>query len=167
MSSSGPADIGLRAVAAADAHFLRRLYAASRHELSLFGWSPPQMEAFLETQFSARERSYGEQFPGAADSIVLVGGEPAGRLLVARSGEEIRLVDIALVPEQRGGGIGTALIASLQAEAAAAGIPLALHVEAGNRAANLYRRLGFRLIAGDGVYQAMAWLPESAAVAGR
>ena len=159
----------LRPEAEADEAFLRRLYASSRSgELSMLGWSPAQLETFLEMQFNARARSYSERYPDAERLVILVGDEPAGRLFLNRTEAGIGLVDIALLPEYRGGGIGARLIAALQAEAAAAGQPVLLSVEAGNPAAELYRRLGFRLTAGDGVYQAMTWRPEPAdAVAGR
>jgi GNAT superfamily N-acetyltransferase len=161
MTTAGRSDFELRAVEPADARFLRRLYASSRaDELAVIGWQPEQLEAFLEMQFSARERHYGEQFPAADDFVILVGGQPAGRLCVDRSGGEMRIVDIALLPEHRGSGIGGALIAGLQEEALAAGLPMALQVEAGNPAANLYGRLGFVIDAGDGVYNAMRWLPQ-------
>ena len=163
MIVAGRSDIELRPVEAGDASFLRHLYAGSRPELALIKWREDQLEAFLEMQFSTRERQYREQFRGADNLIVLVGGQPSGRLYVPGTSAELRIVDIALLPEHRGGGIGSALIRSLQEEAAAAGLPLALHVEAGNRAANLYRRLGFVIDAGDGVYNAMRWLPQPVA----
>lgn len=160
---AGRSDLEFRAVEAADAPFLRRLYAGSRPELALIGWRQDQLEAFLEIQFSARERHYREQFPAADDLLVLRGAQPVGRLRVDRAGGEIRIVDIALLPEHRGAGIGSALVTALQEEATQAGLPLALHVEAGNPAANLYRRLGFVIDAGDGVYNAMRWLPQPVA----
>ena len=154
-------DIELRAVEPGDALFLRRLYAASRAgELAAVGWQPGQLEAFLEMQYGARERHYREQFPGADDLLVVVGGQPAGRLCVDRGKDEMRVVDIALLPEHRGSGIGSALLADLQAEATTSGLPLALEVEAGNPAANLYRRLGFVIDAADGVYNSMRWTAE-------
>ena len=158
---AGRSDFELRAVGPSDAPFLRRLYASTRAgELALVGWHSEELEAFLEMQFSARERHYREQFPSADDLLVLVGRRPAGRLCVDRGRGEMRVVDIALLPEHLGCGIGTALITSLQEEATMAGLPLALQVEAGNPAANLYRRLGFVIDAGDGVYNAMRWLPQ-------
>ena len=159
----GRSDIEIRPVEPSDAAFLRRLYSSGRPELSLVGWSSAQLEAFLEMQFSARERTYREQFPAADNLLILAGGQPAGRLYVERSRKEVRIVDIALLPEHRGTGIGSALITALQEEAAAAGLPLALHVETGNRAANLYRRLGFIIDAADSVYNAMRWLPQPVA----
>ena len=159
----------LRPEEAADEAFLRRLYASSRAgELGMLGWSPAQLETFLEMQFNARARSYSERYPEAEKLVILVGEEPAGRLFLNRTEAGIGIVDIALLPEHRGGGIGARLIAGLQAEGAAAGQAVVLSVEAGNPAARLYGRLGFQLSGGDGVYQAMAWLPEPAgAVAGR
>jgi ribosomal protein S18 acetylase RimI-like enzyme len=153
-------DLELRAVAAPDAPFLRRLYASSRAELAVLGWHEDQLEAFLEMQFSARERHYRAQFPAAQDLVILAGGQPVGRLFVARGRGEIRIVDIALLPGHRGRGMGSALITALQQEAAEAGLVLTLQVEAGNPAANLYRRLGFTMQPGSGVYNAMRWLPQ-------
>ncbi|HEY8679880.1 MAG TPA: GNAT family N-acetyltransferase [Candidatus Dormibacteraeota bacterium] len=161
MTAVRRSDIELRVVALGDEQFLRRLYASSRAgELAVVGWQPEQLEAFLEMQYSARERHYRKQFPDADDLLVLVGGQPAGRLCVNRGNQELRVVDIALLPEHRGSGIGGALIAGLQEEATTAGLPLALQVEAGNPAANLYRRLGFVSDAADGVYNSMRWTPE-------
>ena len=54
---------------------------------------------------------------------------------VARWADEIRIVDIALLPEYRGAGIGTPLLGELEDEAAAAGKPLSIHVERLNRRA--------------------------------
>ena len=84
--------------------------------------------------------------------MILAGGEPAGRLYVARWENELRIVDIALLPEFRGRGIGGALLAELLAEADAAGKPVSIHVERENRAMGLYRRLGFVEVEEVGVY---------------
>jgi GNAT superfamily N-acetyltransferase len=108
-------------------------------------------------QFLAQDQQYRATHPGAEDSVIVVDGHPAGRLWVARDGDGIRLLDIALLPEHRGRGIGTALIRRLQDEAAAQGLPLRLHVARTNPATSLYLRLGFHPEGGDGVYQAMAW----------
>jgi GNAT superfamily N-acetyltransferase len=161
MTAAGRSDIELRAVEPGDAQFLRRLYASTRAgELAVIGWQPEQLEAFLEMQYGARERHYREQFPGADDLLVLVGGQPAGRLCVDRGNGEMRVVDIAVLPEHRGSGIGSALLAGLQEEAGTAGLPLALQVEAGNPAGDLYHRLGFVIDAADGVYNSMRWTAQ-------
>jgi ribosomal protein S18 acetylase RimI-like enzyme len=86
-----------------------------------------------------------------------VNGQPAGRLYVAREEDELRIVDIALLPEHCNGGIGTTLLRRLQSEAVAAGKPLRVHVERFSPALRLYERLGFRQIADREVYLFMEW----------
>lgn len=78
-----------------------------------------------------------------------------GRLYVDRWTREIRIMDIALLPEHRGAGIGTRLLRELQEEARAAGKALSIHVEKFNPALRLYERLGFRAREDKGVYLLM------------
>jgi ribosomal protein S18 acetylase RimI-like enzyme len=148
----------LRPVAASDADLLFRLFASTREpELALTGLPAAQIDALLRMQFDAQDRQYRAAHPGAEDSVVLVAGRPAGRLRVAREDGALLLLDIVLLSEHRGRGIGTALIRDLQAEAASAGAPLRLHVALTNPATSLYLRLGFLPEGGGDVYQAMAW----------
>ena len=84
--------------------------------------------------------------------MIEVDGEPAGRLYVARWEDEIRVMDIALLPEHRGAGIGTRLLRDLLDEAEASGKKVTVHVELNNPALTLYQRLGFRPVAERGVY---------------
>jgi ribosomal protein S18 acetylase RimI-like enzyme len=148
----------LRPAEAADAEFLFRVFASTRApELALAGLPAAQIEALLRLQFRAQDEQYRAQHPGAEDSVVLVEGEPAGRLRVARDGRVIVLLDIAILPEHRGRGLGRALVRELQDEAATFGVPLRLHVARTNPATALYLRLGFVPDGGDDVYQAMTW----------
>ena len=115
-------------------------------------WDAAQKAAFVEMQFDAQHASYQEHYAGAAFDVILVFGQPAGRLYVSRESDEIRIVDIALLPAYCNRGIGTTLLRGLQSEAAAAGKPLRIHVERFNPALRLYERLGFTPIADRGVY---------------
>ena len=87
-------------------------------------------------------------------------GEPVGRLYVDRWPEEIRIVDISLLPEFRARGIGSALIRELQREARASTKTLSIHVERFNRALTLYRRLSFEAAGEHGVYLLLRWSPS-------
>ncbi len=98
-------------------------------------------------------------FPAARFDIVRYRGRRVGRLYVDRRADEIRIIDIALLPERRGDGIGGAMMQALLDEAAAAGKPVRIHVEKFNRALGLYRRLGFSQIEDQGVYLLMEWSP--------
>jgi ribosomal protein S18 acetylase RimI-like enzyme len=80
-------------------------------------------------------------------------GRPVGRLYLARLPDELRVVDIALLAEHRGRGIGQALMTAVIAEADAASVPVRLHVELWNPAGTWYERLGFRSIADGPVYR--------------
>jgi ribosomal protein S18 acetylase RimI-like enzyme len=84
--------------------------------------------------------------------VIAVDGEPVGRLYVHRGPSEIRIVDIALLPEHRGDGLGTLLLRDLLAEADAAGKSVTIHVERMNPALRLYERLGFSVAEDKGVY---------------
>jgi ribosomal protein S18 acetylase RimI-like enzyme len=138
-----PTGITLRPEQPEDEAFRFELYASTRtEELDACGWPPDMRSSFLRMQFRAQE-GYRTTFPRADFQIVQLGGVNIGRIIVDRAETEFRLVDIAVLPEHRNTGVGTALIRALVAEAAAAGKPFRLTVRKGHRAARLYQRLGF------------------------
>lgn len=141
-----------------DRAFLECLYASTReHEMCLLDWSREAKKAFIRQQFEAQHAHYRQHYSDAEFWIVEVGGRPVGRIYVQGRDDEIRLMDIALVPERKGKGIGTALMRRVLDIASEEGIPVRLHVEPDNRAVNLYRRLGFVKLEDRGVYQFMEW----------
>ncbi len=150
--------ITLRSITNQDDEFLCRVYASTRaEELAPVPWTPEEKNAFLRMQFNAQTKSYTENYRGAQFQIILVDGAPAGRLYVARWKKEIRIIDIALLPEYRNRGIGSQLLRDLLAEGQARGLPVTIHVERNNPALRLYTRLGFRPIQDKGVYLLMEW----------
>lgn len=146
----------LRPITPDDREFLYHLYASTREdELAPVPWSEEQKEAFLRQQFNAQHAWWTENYPGASFDLVLLDGEPIGRLYVDRWEREIRVVDIALLPGHRGSGIGTALLSRVFAEADRDGKAVSVHVEIFNPARRLYERLGFVEKADKGVYLLM------------
>ncbi len=115
-------------------------------------WDDAAKEAFLRMQFTAQDRYYRDQMPDATYQVVLVDGVAAGRLYVDWRADEIHVIDIALLPEHRGRGLGTGLMREVLAEADAAGKRVTIYVERVNRALGLYERLGFSEIGDQGVY---------------
>jgi ribosomal protein S18 acetylase RimI-like enzyme len=152
--SSRPApEPTLRRAGAEDAELLLRVYRATRaEELAVVPWTDAEREAFLRQQFTAQDAYWRQLRPRTRRYVVEVGGRGAGRLYVDRTAQEIRIVDIALLPEFRGAGVGTALLRGVLAEGEAAGLPVTIHVERGNRARRLYGRLGFERVADAGAY---------------
>ena len=158
MESGTVAPPRLRPATPEDEQFLRAVYAATRaDELALVQWSVEQKRAFTDMQFAAQDADYKRNYPAAQYSIIEVQGIPAGRLYVDRCEKEIRIIDIALLPELRRAGIGTKLLRELQDEARAAGKTLTIHVEKFNPARSLYDRLGFQQVEDKGVYLFLEW----------
>ncbi len=154
--------VTLRPTQTDDEAFLYRVYAGTRaDEMALLDWSEAETEDFLRMQFKAQHTFYHDQFGGALFDVVALEGEPVGRLYVDRRESEIRVIDIALLPEFRNRGIGGALMRDLLDEGAETGKPVTIHVEASNPAMGLYQRLGFVHVADESVYRLMEWRPPA------
>ena len=155
---------GIRARPATDAdlEFLYRVYADTRREeLSVLDWSDAQKAEFLRMQFSAQHQHYTTHHPDSSFQVLERGGVPIGRLYVDRRSDDIRVMEIALLGEFCGQGIGGALMREIQYEAEAEGKTVSIHVEQNNPAIGLYRRLGFREIGEEGIYYLMEWRPTA------
>jgi ribosomal protein S18 acetylase RimI-like enzyme len=152
-------DISLRPSHPDDQPFLAAVYASTRtDELAAVPWTEEQKAAFLAQQFHAQDVAYRENYPDGSFSIVEVDGVPVGRLIVTRlEGDELRIVDVALLPEHRNAGTGTRLIQDVLATAAVDDLMVSLHVEVWNPAVRLYERLSFRRASANDVHMRMEW----------
>ena len=169
MSGAGPRPsvqaVALRPSAAQDTEFLRRVYYSTREgEMRILPWSDADKAAFLDLQFRAQKKHYEERYPDCAFQVIEIDGAAAGRLYVDRGERDINVLDIALLPEHRGRGIGTRLLEAILAEARGSGRTVSLHVEQYNPARRLYQRLGFRSLESNGVYERMEWRAARATV---
>ena len=143
-----------------DLAFAASVYASTRtEELAVTGWPDEVKQAFLDQQHQAQHNHYQSHYPGAEWLVVERGGAPIGRLYLQEGASDIRLIDIALLPEHRGAGIGAAIIDDLLAWARALGKSVSLHVEPNNPVRRLYQRLGFVAGSMAGAYQRMDWKP--------
>jgi len=148
----------LRPVVPADESFLLKVYASVRaQELAQVPWSLEQKEAFIRMQFEAQQQHYQAQNPNVTHDIILLGEQPAGRLYVSRREQEIRILDITILPEYRSHGLGTPLIQNLMNEAADDGKALTIYVECFNPSLRLFERLGFEKVEEDGINYLMQW----------
>jgi ribosomal protein S18 acetylase RimI-like enzyme len=154
--------VTLRPATGEDTEFLAAVYAGTRtDELALTDWSPEQKREFCRMQFEAQAAHYRQHYLTAEYYIIEAEGSGVGRLYVDRWAREIRIMDIAILPEHRNRGIGARLLRELQDDAARCGKRLSIHVERMNPALALYQRLGFRMIEDKGVYLLMEWNPEA------
>lgn len=154
--------IHLRPINDADLPFLYSVYASTRdEEVKRTGWTEGQQEAFLRMQFDAQHEHYQKHYADARFDVVMQGDEPIGRLYVNRLDDDIRIVDIALLPQSRGQGIGSDLLNQIFQEAEESGRTVSIHVERFNPAMGLYERLGFARVDDTGVYYLMEWKPTT------
>ncbi len=121
------------------------------------------VDAFVRWQFAAQARHCETVYPGADHLVVLVDGKPAGRLIVARSGQEIVIVDIALLAGSRRAGVGSAVVRGLLDEADAGRLTVRCHILAGNDdAQRFWARQGFVAQEAVGAHLAMVRAYEPA-----
>jgi ribosomal protein S18 acetylase RimI-like enzyme len=133
--------LSFRSAVAADLQFLLEL----RRQTMV----PHMVAAGVDVSDDELRVRVADQF-GCAQ-IILVGPKPVGLLKVVREGRLWHLLQIQLLPELQRGGIGTALVRSVIAEAQQAGASLELDVLKVNPAKRLYERLGFRVV-GEGAH---------------
>ena len=128
-----------------DEPFLDELYEGTRlDEVLGWGFDPASARAFLREQAHIQRRAYLIQYPDAEHRVILADGVAAGRIILSRGEKEWSIIDVSMIPARRGSGIGAWAIQKVQEAAAAANMPVLLHVAQGNRARALYERLGFR-----------------------
>ena len=161
--TAGGREVSLRGAAEDDYEDLVRVYASEREpELSrVTWWDDAQKLAFCRSQYDAQKHEYDARFPDAEYDVIVIEGRTAGRMWIGRGEEEIRLLDIAILPEFRGQGVGAALVGALIDEARSAGKRLRHMVFVLNEGAlRFYQRHGFRVFEEVGGYLHMEWKAE-------
>ncbi|MFZ5855968.1 MAG: GNAT family N-acetyltransferase [Chloroflexota bacterium] len=152
----------LRPVRDEDEALLLAIYASSRaEEMALVPWDAAMKDAFLRSQFSAQQTHYRSYFPQAVHDMILVDGEPVGRIYVDRRADEIRILDVTMLTESRRRGIGTRIIQELMKEADDQDQSLSIYVESFNRSLGLFQRLGFVKAEETGASWLMVWRAAS------
>ena len=153
-----PKPVTLRPAGPEDEAFLFEVYAATRlDELAATPWDESQRETFLKLQFAAQQQHYQSHFPEADHQLILVGDRPVGRVYVAISADEVRILDVALLPKHRNCGIGSSIIKEVLAEASQAGKPVRIYVESFSPSLRLFERLGFSRVQDIGTHFLMEW----------
>ena len=148
--------ITLRTELKKDTDFIETVYRSSREdELNLTNWTEEQKKAFALMQCMAQLAEYHIKFPDAVYQVILFNKKSAGRLYTCENDTEIRLIDITLLPQFRGRGIGTSLLRDLIKKSDKVQKIMSLHVDPVNPAFHLYQRLGFSHVKSNGRYYYM------------
>ena len=143
--------IELRPEVKKDTAFIEAVYRSAREaELNLTNWTEQQKSTFALMQCMAQLSEYKIKFPGALFRVIIFNKRNAGRLYTWETDNEIRLIDITLLPHFRGKGIGTGLVRDLIKRSDKVQKKISLHVDPTNPALHLYLRLGFVHIKNNG-----------------
>jgi len=148
--------ISWRAMTDGDLPFVAALFATTRAHLVQPGWPRAMQAAFLEQQHRMQHLHFRGAWPDAEWLLIERGGAPIGRLYLAEQDGHLLIVDISLLPEARGAGLGTAILKDVLAGEAR---PVELTVEPFNPARRLYDRLGFEAVEESAAYVRMIRAP--------
>lgn len=144
---------------------LRAVYADTRaEEMANVPWPLAAKQHFLDQQFDLQHQHYLRHYPEAEFLVIEYQKTVQGRYYLWRMAPEYLIVDICLLVERRGLGIGRALIEATQQEAEAVGLGMQLQVlEYNVRARKLYETLGFVITDSTDSHLQMRWPASEAA----
>lgn len=93
---------------------------------------------------AAQDRYFDASWRGAGHEIILSDEKPCGYCWVDERSDEILVRELVIDPEYQDRAIGTRILQDIFARSNALVVPVRLRTQILNRAADLYRRLGFR-----------------------
>lgn len=162
MPSKTSRSIEMRPAEAGDVAFMQQLYSSTRSTDARMGGCDHATENLLQgLQFKAQQSWFQTKYPNADLALITEHERPVGRLYVDYGPDELRILDICLLPEHRNRGIGLGLLRSLQAQGERLRLPVRLNVMLGSPAQRLLQRCGFEVLGVDGIYNVMEWMPPA------
>jgi ribosomal protein S18 acetylase RimI-like enzyme len=156
--------ISLRRQTPDDAAFLYHLFRANTlRTLELSGLPLVFLNDLIEMQHRSRMQTYRSMFPDAVWSIVERAGAPIGEIVENDEADCIYVVDIALLPELQGRGIGTALMRAVMDESRSRLRAVRAKVIVTNEPSlKMFRKLGFAAAAPDAMaFVNLRWTAET------
>jgi len=148
---AGPSGFVRLPATAADRDFARRVHHLAYRDVverQYGAWVEAQQDGFFESSWDS-----------APHDIIVVDGEPCGYVSIEDHITDVHVRELVLAPDYQGRGIGSAVLRTMIERARARGVPVHLGTHLANRAANLYRRLGFRQIGTTETHFIFEWSP--------
>lgn len=119
-----------------DTEFARQAHHAAYREVvvSQFGdWDEEQQDTYFRSDWA-----------GATFEVLEWNGDPCGYTAIEHRDDDVLVRELVLLPLHQGRGVGTTVLRHAIAAARDRGVPIVLGTLHMNRAAVLYRRLGFK-----------------------
>lgn len=156
-------EIVYRPARSSDEPLLRELYALTRAtEMAMVPWSDEQREMFIDMQFKAQQEHYRKAFSDATHDILLVNGSPVGNLYVQRRSDEIKIIDLNVLPSERKAGIGNQVVLKILNEAREEEKSVSVYVDTFSGSLQFFKRLGFEEAEQTGAHVQLRWFPPKA-----
>lgn len=157
-----PGGLSMRPMRESDNAFFETLYRSTRDDLRLLDAEEDFIEEFIGFQRRAQVEGYGGQYPNAMYFVAEHHGDRIGRIVLDFGQEEVRVVDIALIPAARGKGFGGQILQVVQLIAGKLKASVSLSVRFDNLAAKqLYLGLGFVVEEAGVPFERMVWRPPA------
>ena len=147
----------------ADEAFLFSLFASTKlPEMALMPLDRAGKEQLLRLQYRSMGATYHATYPRARFDIVMLNEQPVGRLITDVTSDRVLYVDIALLPEVRGGGVATALMTAVLEEPRRLGLPGRVKVLGHNGASlRLCEKVGFTVVGQEPPFVELEWRPPA------
>ena len=141
-----------------DQQFVSKVYRRTREKELPFAYLPEEQKSgLLLMQLEAQLADYERNYIGAKRQIILYNEERVGYIYTWDSKREIRILDISLLPEFQGNGIGGTILNDILKTGKQQHKKVSLHVALGNPAKRLYERLGFVKISDNFTHEYMEY----------
>lgn len=143
-----------------DEEFLFEVYAGSRmDEINEWQWNEKQKKQFLQIQYRSQQLSYKHKYPHLETKIIVAEKEKVGRLVLADLRNKLVIVDLTILPQFQGKGMGTKVLLECQESARKHDKTVQLSVFRSNeRAKSLYEQMGFKQVECNDLYIFMEWI---------
>lgn len=143
-------DISRQTATSADTEFARTVHHRAYRDVV--------ERQYGNTSVAAQDKFFIDAWSAARHDIVLCDGVRCGYTCIEDRDHEIYIRELVIDPDYQCLGIGTRLLMDVLQHARDRGVPVRLQTHTLNRAAALYRRLGFRETSRTQTHIRMEWI---------
>jgi GNAT superfamily N-acetyltransferase len=153
-----PPDFYLRSDHEHDQEFIDTLYRSTREDLLMLPMDPVFIDNLIRSQQQIHALGVQQNYPNAQTIILEYQRQALGRMVFEHAADDIRLIDIAVLPSAQRQGRARYMLLYLQQMAGTRQASLSLRVVKNNlKARSLYLSAGFQIVDEDEISEQMRW----------